>query len=286
MKRFVWGMLWFGVLCCKGQDAGLAWPQALHSAPAASLPAPDTIQAYPLSITERYTTNLLFPAAIFKVDIGTADVLARKMGLTENVLLLKAGRRGMASTNVSVYLVDGRLFSFLVSYADSLSSFNYSFCPRGPRALLKGMGTDKERLDSDAAEVALRGGRLKEKVSAGRVRLGLKGIFLKDGLMWLGLKAHNGSAVDFVPAGMRFSIEDRKKVRRTAMQSLEVAASYIRAGNEVLCGGMSMPLVAGLRPITVAKGKRLVVEWRENGNGRRLRLVIGGKRLLRAVKLG
>jgi hypothetical protein len=105
--------------------------------------------------------------------------------------------------------------------------------------------------------------------------------------MWLGLKAHNGSAVDFVPAGMRFSIEDRKKVRRTAVQSVEVAVPYMmRAGNEVLYGGKSMPLVAGLRPITVAKGKRLVVEWRENGNGRRLRLVIGGKRLLRAVKLG
>src|SRR5579859_6002873 len=108
------------------RKVGLATREA-GLAQGAGLAMPDTIGAYPLLVTERYTTNLLFPSPIFKVDIGTADVLARKMGKTENVLLLKADRRGMASTNVSVYLADGRFFSFEVRYADSLSTFNYSF---------------------------------------------------------------------------------------------------------------------------------------------------------------
>ena len=274
MRKLLWVLMSCGIFGVKGQDA----------AGIRALTAPDTLAAYPLSVTERFTTNLLFPSPIFKVDLGTGDVLARKMGQTENVLLLKANRPGMASTNVSVYLTDGRFYSFLVRYADSLTSYNYSFCPGAPRALFTGAVASVERLDSDAVAVAAHRGRLRVGGSDGSVSLRLKGLFLKDGLMWMSFRARNRSSVDFLPGGMRFAVQDRKRVRRTAVQSIEVQPVYVGARGE-LAGGGQLSVVAALHALTVGKGKQLVVEWREANGGRRVRLVIRGKHLLRAKKI-
>src|SRR4051812_43764006 len=90
-------------------------------------PRMDSIGSFPLQLAERYTTNLIFPFAIVGVDLGSGDVIAKKMGKTENVLLLKAGKAHFLPTNVSVYLKNGVLYSFRVTYADSLLVFNYSF---------------------------------------------------------------------------------------------------------------------------------------------------------------
>jgi hypothetical protein len=34
-----------------------------------------------------------------------------------------------------------------------------------------------------------------------------------------------------------------------------------------------MPMVVALRPFVLARGKRMVIEWREVGGGRRVRLL-------------
>lgn len=275
MRKLLWVLMSFGIFGVKGQDA----------AGIRALTAPDTLAAYPLSVTERYTTNLLFPSPIFKVDLGTGDVLARKMGQTENVLLLKANRPGMPSTNVSVYLTDGRFYSFLVRYADSLTSYNYSFCKGAPRALFTGSVASVEQLDSDAVAVAAHTIRLRIAGSDGRVSLRLKGLFLKDGLMWMHFHAQNRSAIDFIPAGLRFAVQDRKRVRRTAVQSIDLQPVYTGSAAE-LAGGAQLSLVAALHALTIGRDKQLVVEWREAGGSRRVRLVINGKHLLRAKKIG
>jgi hypothetical protein len=114
--------------------------------------------------------------------------------------------------------------------------------------------------------------------------LRLKGLFLKDGLLWMSFRARNHSSVDFIPGGMRFVVQDRKRVRRTAVQSIEVQLVYVGSASE-LAGGGELSLVAALHALTIAKGKQLVVEWREADDGRRVQLVIRGKLLLRAKKI-
>ena len=90
--------------------------------------------------------------------------------------------------------------------------------------------------------------------------------------------------IDFEREGVRFSIEDRSRARRTAMQSVEVEPVFLRGG-DFLAGGRSMPMVVALRPVSLARGKRLVVEWREAHGGRRVRVVIGRKQLQRTKKI-
>lgn len=246
---------------------------------------PDSIGSYSLQVSERYTTNLIFPFAIFQVDLGTGDVIGKKLGRAENVLLLKANTPHFLPTNVSVYLENGALYSFRVSYSDTLRTFNYMF--RGDTSgkvsspvIFSGPGMDARKMKDDAR--LLRKGRqfLHVGASDGKVRLVLKSAYLKDRLLWLSFKAHNHSLIDFRPDVMRFSIEDRKRVKRTAVQSIGITPVYNPQG-DCLAGGSQNMLAVAFTPFTIVPGKNLVVDWSEPNGGRRIRLLIKGRELLR-----
>jgi conjugative transposon TraN protein len=255
-----------------------------HPTSAQPLAAPDTISAYPLTVTERFTTNLLFPAPIFRVDLGSGDILARKMGKTENVLLLKANRPGVRPTNVSVYLADGEFYSFIIRYADTLANFNYSFGLGAPHALFTSNLPDIAKLDSDIVDLAARPPFLHAHASDGGLHLTLRGIYNKDGLLWLTLLAANRSTVDFEREGLRILIADRHPVRRTATQTVELTPLLTRGG-ESLSSGRHMPIEIAIHPLTLPQGTRMLLEYRETTNGRRIQLTITRRQLLRAQKI-
>src|SRR5690606_26501384 len=91
--------------------------------------AAQSIPSRPIEIAFSKTTNLVFPFEIKSVDRGSKDVLAQKAGGIENVLQLKAARQDFDETNLTVITSDGKLYSFLVNYADNPSALNLSFGP-------------------------------------------------------------------------------------------------------------------------------------------------------------
>ena len=77
------------------------------------------IAPYALEVTFSKTVHIIFPAAIRYVDLGSADLLAAKADGTENVLRVKAARKGFPEeSNLSVITDDGSYYSFNVKYAD------------------------------------------------------------------------------------------------------------------------------------------------------------------------
>lgn len=258
-------------------------PATINPNPA--IPAADTITSYPLLVTQHMTTNLRFPAPIFRVDFGSAAVIGRKIGKTENILLLKAAKPGFPATNVSVYLDNGRLYSFLVRYADSLASFNYSFpdlpttTPPGDGVIFTSAEDSKSRMENDANLVSLAPGFMHLTRSSAQLQLILTGTYIKDGLLWLKLKASNHSSLTCKLDLIHLAEEDRHQWRRTAAQSIEITPVYIPP-NTSLPADSSLSFALGLKPLTISKRKILILEWGEK-DGRRIRLLITGKKLLR-----
>jgi hypothetical protein len=181
-------------------------------------------------------------------------------------------------------LMDGRFYSFVVNYSDSLSSFNYSFCSGTPRVQFSGVGGDVARLDSDVVSLVARKGFLRDGGSDGGMRLVLRGLYNKDDLLWMVFGAKNRSTTDFERESLRISIEDHRRVRRSAVQSLELSPVLVHGGDFV-GGGRRIPMVVAMRRVMLTRGRRMVVEWREAGGGRRVRIVVSRKQLLRAEKL-
>jgi len=141
----------------------------------------------------------------------------------------------------------------------------------------------KDSLQTDAQKVIAAKHFLHIRKRAAKMGLTLESAYIKDKLLWLGLRGQNKSLIDFRAAPMQFSIEDTRRVRRTAVQSIALKPVY-RAEPEILRGDAFLRWAVALTPITVARGKKLVIGW--NGNdGRRIRLVIKGNHILKAKAL-
>lgn len=84
------------------------------------------IAAYPLTISQAKTTNIIFPQAIISVDRGSRYILAQKAKGVENILQVKAARDSFPETNLSVITADGRLNSFVVNYSSQPPALNLS----------------------------------------------------------------------------------------------------------------------------------------------------------------
>ena len=274
-------MLWGVLVVCFGYGARAGLRGA----------SPDSIGSYPLQVSVRFTTNLIFRYRIAQVDIGSGDVMGRKMGKAENVLLLKAARAGFSATNVSVYLEDGRLYSFLVSYSDSLGVFNLSFAAdsvrRGAveggagllRARLSGWPAPRDSMEADARKVVDARACLYVRACSDQLELRLWGAYLRDSVLWLAFRARNYSKIGFRPGRMRFFVEDRRKVRRTASQTVEWTPVYDGAPASVTG---EQAWAVGFVPKALPRGKRLVVVWSGSDDGRTVRLVVKGRHILRA----
>ena len=76
------------------------------------------IPPHGLEVTFDKTCHVIFPAAIAYVDLGSANIIAGKADGAENVIRVKAAKRGFkGETNMSVITEDGAYYSFNVKYA-------------------------------------------------------------------------------------------------------------------------------------------------------------------------
>lgn len=85
------------------------------------------------------------------------------------------------------------------------------------------------------------------------------------------------------PGGLRIYTEDRKKVKRTATQDVELTPVYTEGVGRVAGLGRWSGAV-GFRPFFVGRGKRLVVAFSDEEGGRQVVLRVKGKVLMRAKK--
>lgn len=70
-----------------------------------------------LAISHNKTTNIVFPFSIVGVDRGSPDILVQKAQGAAHILQVKSSIADFDTTNLSVITGDGRLHSFILSYA-------------------------------------------------------------------------------------------------------------------------------------------------------------------------
>jgi conjugative transposon TraN protein len=243
-----------------------------------------SIVPYAIAISYHKTSNLIFPYAIKNVDRGSADVLVQKAQGIDNILQLKAGREGFPETNLTVITADGKFYSFLVDYAVEPSALNLSFVTSGSKIKLKDHPVDASAFYQTSSLLKTKKGFLRVRTKSQKMRLALQGIYLKDNLMYFDINLKNKSMVDYLPESIQFFIQDRKRVKRTSVQQVEVLPMY----QDTLCkvkGRHSRQLVFAFKPFTLSGTKELKIQFSEKVGGRNLVLTAKAKKLLRARTL-
>lgn len=235
-----------------------------------------------LPVTLNKMTNIIFPGSVRLAVKVSRDVLAQKVRGVDNVIELKAMRRGFAPTNLSVYGVNGRLYSFVLKYVDDTSTLNYRvvFSSSAADIHLAGLPVDETRLQSDAEHLAAEPGFLHNSTRSGRVRFSIKGIWLRDSLQWLVFDLDNRSPVAFRPTRLRFFLQDAEHISRRAAQQVQMKSVY-GAATSNLPARKSASFAIAFEPFVIPRGKQLIAQL-QSQNGRMLELEISDRMVLRA----
>ena len=247
------------------------------------------ITPYPLMITFNKTTNLIFPYSITSVDRGSKDVLAQKAHGVENILQVKAGRKGFEETNLTVVTGDGKLYSYLINYGDNPSVLNISFVARDIRnaqALFPANEMNEAEVKTNAEKVAYEQitiRHIKKKVYG--ISFRLDGIYIHENVMYFRLKINNQSNINYDISQLRFFIRDQKKSKRTATQELEINPLHIYNDTSSVAGQSVRVFVFAVPKFTIPDRKYLTIQLMEKGGGRNLELSVHNKTIVKARPL-
>jgi len=119
---------------------------------------------------------------------------------------------------------------------------------------------------------------------SGGVRLELRGVYVDSSLLWFAFRASNYSAIDFRAGSMRFTIRDKRSLKRRALQELNLAV-VVRREIGLLRADSSANSCYGLIPRVPGKKQELVVEWMERNGDRRMQLRVPARYFLTARRL-
>jgi hypothetical protein len=270
------GVMGMGLLC-------MIWGWAGAQAGYVLVP----VGAQPVTVSIHRVTTLVFPAAVRSGVRVSRDVQVEKVRGVENVLAIRAARGRFVATNLAVFGLDGRIYSFNLEYSDTAAAWEYRVEPTGDGGrglILTGLPADEDKLREDARMLKTKRGWMRASVNTKKMRLSVTGIYYADSLLWLAGKIRNRAVPDFVVQRVRLFLEDRKRVKRMALQEADMDPVYIDEGG-LVAGNTTEGFAVAYRGIAVPDGKRVVLEFAERDGGRTMRVRIPLKKLLAARKL-
>ena len=256
------------------------------------------IPPHGLEVTFDKTCHVIFPAAIAYVDLGSANIIAGKADGAENVIRVKAAKRGFkGETNMSVITEDGAYYSFNVKYAREPRILNVEMTDfihdgeavnrpnNSMNIYLKELGSESPVLVRLVMKsIWKQNERIVKHIGSKGfgIRFLLKGIYTHNGLLYFHTEIKNSSNVPFDVDYVTWKIVDKKVVKRTAIQ--EQVIQPLRTQNFVLnvSGNSSERTVWTMDKFTLPDDKCLVVELAEKNGGRNQQFVIENSDLVRA----
>jgi conjugative transposon TraN protein len=240
----------------------------------------------PVSYTK--TTSLIFSYPIVSVDIGSPTVIAKVPKRTTNILELKAVGHASPETNASVVTADGHFFAFTLQYSSGTDSMVIRFAsPKDTTSAPGGFvrfpsaAGNKALLDHQAAELQSHPSTYGLHVQQSLASLRIRHIAIDSSLLWFELVFSNQSRVALPLDELTFSIETKRRSRRTAAQSQDLTPVYT---TKLAAVGYHTPqsVVLAFHPFTVSKNQWLLIRARERKGSRVLALKVSGRALLKA----
>ena len=256
------------------------------------------IPPHGLEVTFDKTCHVIFPAAIAYVDLGSANIIAGKADGAENVIRVKAAKRGFkGETNMSVITEDGAYYSFNVKYAREPRILNVKMADfihdgeavnrpnNSMNIYLKELGSESPVLVRLVMKSIWKENKRRVKHIGNKsfgIQFLLKGIYTHNGLLYFHTEIKNSSNVPFDVDYIIWKIVDKKVAKRTAIQ--EQVIQPLRTQNFVMNidGNTSERTVWTMDKFTMPDDKCLVVELAEKNGGRHQSFVIENTDLVRA----
>ncbi|MBP6023922.1 DUF4138 domain-containing protein [Ferruginibacter sp.] len=228
-----------------------------------------------LCVTTDKTISLVFPFAIRYVDRGSQSVLAQQVKDAPTILLVKAAAKDFIETNLSVVTDDGSVYSFAVCYDNK------------PAVWVHYLPINRTATVSSYANMILDNERTVKKVKDKKYNMqaGIRGIYIKDNIIYYQLYINNKGTIDYDVDLLRFFIKDKRRSKRTAVQEVEQKPVYTTGNHSKVKGNSNTVFVVALEKFTIPDKKYLAVQITEKNGGRHFLLRIGNKNIMKSKVL-
>ncbi|WP_425637951.1 DUF4138 domain-containing protein [Algoriphagus yeomjeoni] len=242
------------------------------------------METYPIQIGWDKTTVLVFPYEVVSADFGSPAVLSEKDKAAPNVLKLKAGIRYFSSTSMYVITSEGKLYPFTVDFTDYPDARPIDIGKQQEveyaNALLEGSAMNAADISAVINDLSQRiPDRLFWGKKRGMVRLGLGELIEKDGLLFFQLAVENESWVDYLAKKWRFTVQDKKQTKRTAIREVSIEPISFSPFHGVAGKSAGVAVFAFPR-FTIADAKELSIQVFETNGDRNPVVTLSGKKLL------
>jgi conjugative transposon TraN protein len=231
------------------------------------------------------TTSMIFEYPVVNVDRGSPDLIAQKVTEVDNILQLKAGRRDLSETNLTVITADGSLHHFYVRYSDHPETQVYRISEGLIDARFDRSRTDIEYEIATDRILSHRASGVIAKDKGFRITFAVRGIYVHDDMLFLRVFLRNKSNIKYHIQSLRFFVRDTKKLKRTSSQEVELEPMYVRNENKSINGHGSADVVFVFEKFTIPDSKSLDIELFERNGGRNLKVHIGNHAIVKAERL-
>lgn len=249
-------------------------------------PEGSTIEAGNLVVAINKTTSVIFPAPILSVDKGSRDILAQKAKGVENILQVKATRQEFAETNLTVITTDGNIHQFTVNYAHQPRSLIVTAAvPNTTREELPiiyaQMHTDTKL---NAIATYIKAQQKKNRISQRRFKMSmsLNGFFIYQDIMFAWISLENKSHIPYDADYLRLYLNDKKKVRRTASQEVDVLPIKAIGDSQHVPAQSKQEVIFVFNKFTIPDNRRMVAELFEKNGGRNLKIRIKNRTIVKS----
>jgi conjugative transposon TraN protein len=232
------------------------------------------IAQQPLAITTDKTTSLIFPFPIKYVDRGTKDILVQPVKEKENILLVKAASKKFSETNLSVVTADGHVYEFTVNYTEQPGSFVFHL-PANNKASVATYANGI--LDNEGKRIL--------RVEKNKVVIKLRGVYVKDNVLFYQLELCNHSPLDYDIELLQFVIRDKQQPKRTALQENILTPLHVSGNTSKVKAYNFSVVVVALDKFSIPDAKYLAIQLTEKNGGRHLGLKVRNHHLMKAVVL-
>lgn len=242
------------------------------------------VEPYPITVGFIKTVHISFPSKVKYVDLGSNYLIAGKADETENIVRVKAAYKGFKEeTNFSVICEDGSFYTFFATYSDDPDKLYYEMSPvtslesnrphNNTEIILKDIqGESPVILNMIIQSVYKRNERdityLGERKDG--IEATMRGMYVHNDIMYFHIQMKNTSNVSYDIDYIKFTIRDKKKLKKQASQEFIVVPVREYNANRVqkVIGHGMYRTVLACNKFTIAPDKILVVEIAEKNGGR------------------
>ncbi len=179
-----------------------------------------------LQISHQGTTTVVFPAAIEELDIGSREVVCKRVADKPNCIWIKAVSEHLQPTNITILTSDDRLFVLKVAYCEAPASWVLKV-DSSRAMLIEGMSV-KEKQPEQVEEISQKDERPKQhkravvRKSKQGLRATLRDWAYQEGSYAMEWELSNRAAVPFELGLIQYWIVTDNHSKRSATQSVAV----------------------------------------------------------------